>query len=543
MKRRALLTGLISVLIGCLIVLAACDDPTSSDEGEGTFTINLGAVIDSGQSRSTWPYPPRDVKDGNIAGPSLSDLNFIIYFTPVSGGNGVETFTFRGDRNLSDRIPVGTYTVSMQVYHVTDTSYSDLYALGGATGSVTIIAGQNAQVTVTLIDANAGGSPIKVVVINEDTGTTTGYPHLQAAFAAISDAGNYTVLVEDHGTARSRFGGTDVRNISLRPLGAAAEIQLESNEPLISIAANVTLTLEAGITLKGLSTNNTELVIVDTNGTLNMRSGSLITGNTGSARGGMGVYVFDSGTFTMFGGEISNNSTCGVFVRDSVGTFTMFGGEISNHGGYGVSHAGTFTMHGGVISNNNFQGVRGSGTFNMHGGEILNNNFQGVSTAGSLGTFNMFGGVISGNTVTGGGGNGGGGVYMASSATFNMHGGTISGNTVTGGGGNGGGVYIAWGTFNMFGGEIFGNTATNRGGGVYVESGGTFLKGPAGTGTGSGIIYGENEGGKSNTANAATNQGHAVYVNANTTTGRLERVRNSTIGENTHLDSEVDAGW
>jgi hypothetical protein len=127
------------------------------------------------------------------------------------------------------------------------------------------------------------------------------------------------------------------------------------------------------------------------------------------------------------------------------------------------------------------------------------------------------GAKISGNTAT----TYGGGVYVYAYATFIMEeGAIISGNTVTG---QGGGVYVyadggtySYGNFIMRGGTISGNKADTYGGGVYIHyNGGRFSKQLVSGGTGSGTIYGNNEGDNSNVVinyPSSSDRGHAVYV-------------------------------
>jgi len=172
--------------------------------------------------------------------------------------------------------------------------------------------------------------------------------------------------------------------------------------------------------------NNTETWIgggLEVEGTFNMYGGN-ISGNTTGTGGG--VYTYTNGTFNMYGGTISENTA----------TEVTEGG-----GGGGVYNHGTFNMYGGTISNNT--ATNGGGVFNTIDG-----------------TFNMSGGTISNNTATNGGG-------VCNYKTFNMSGGTIFNNTAT----NGGGVYNS-GTFNMYGGTVSGNSTTTDGGGVYNS--GTF---------------------------------------------------------------------
>jgi hypothetical protein len=113
-----------------------------------------------------------------------------------------------------------------------------------------------------------------------------------------------------------------------------------------------------------------------------MNSGE-ISGNTASASRyasyGGGVYVESSGTFNLYGGEISGNTASGgggVFVESS-GTFTMTGGEISGNtasvgGGVYVESSGTFkkqprgsstsgTIYGYTVGDNKSNRASGSG--------------------------------------------------------------------------------------------------------------------------------------------------------------------------------------
>jgi len=129
-------------------------------------------------------------------------------------------------------------------------------------------------------------------------------------------------------------------------------------------------------------------------------------GSTRSGGYGGGVFVSGGGSFSMFGGEISDNraEAVGGGVSNG-GAFTMSGGKIIANtaylsgGGGGVNNAGVFTMSGGEISGNAGGGVRNHESFTMSGGKIVNNGDRawggGVTNSG---TFKKLGGVISGNT-------------------------------------------------------------------------------------------------------------------------------------------------
>jgi hypothetical protein len=192
-------------------------------------------------------------------------------------------------------------------------------------------------------------------------------------------------------------------------------------------------------------------------------SGTLILYNGEISGNILGDGLYNSGTFEMYGGKISNNNANAVY-NSAGGKFSLFGGEISNNKGFGVYNRGTynqgwsygmFSMSGGVISNNDDGGVQNSAIFSMVGGEISNNvggnSMQSGGGVSNSGTFSMSGGVISNNQATYGGG-----VYNYPDGNFSLaENGVISGNKAE----VGGGVYNA-GTFNRRGGVISGNTAT-----------------------------------------------------------------------------------
>jgi hypothetical protein len=102
--------------------------------------------------------------------------------------------------------------------------------------------------------------------------------------------------------------------------------------------------------------------------------------------------------------------------------------------------------------------------------------------------FTMKEGIITGNTSTAFGG----GVYVDSGCSFVMSGGTISNNTASWGGG----VSVSSGTFTMSGGTISDNTFGNAGGGVCVQDAGFTMSGGSitrniatGSATNAGAVY------------------------------------------------------
>ena len=178
-----------------------------------------------------------------------------------------------------------------------------------------------------------------------------------------------------------------------------------------------------GIITENIAPNEGGGVRVSTYSTFNMYGGT-ITGNSAPTGGG-GVYVYRS-EFNMYDGTISSNISTstgsygggGVYV-DTAGKFTMSNGSISYNeanGCYGGgvyvydsdSGSGTFTMTGGIINNN---------TSSQGGGVYL----EKVSE-GSGSTFIMEGGSITQNTANYTGNGAGGGVYVVEGSNFTVSG-------------------------------------------------------------------------------------------------------------------------
>jgi hypothetical protein len=337
-------------------------------------------------------------------------------------------------------------------------------------------------------------------------------------------------------------GGKNIA-ISLRGIGGEKIIKpVNNNTDLFVVPDGVTLILDNDLRLLGR-------VYVSMGGSLIMKHGIKITGINNN---GMGIYpVNTKGTFTMNGGEISNNQSTGVF---NDGVFTMNGGVItgnknetfssqlqSDYGG-GVQNSGTFIMNGGEIHGNTATrtggGVSSGGTFVMNGGEIYGNtvsNLSGGESAGgggvylNYGTFAMNGGKIYGNKAVGSDFSvrGGGGGVLQIQGDFAMNGGEIYGNTASSGSG-GGVLQIQGGNFAMNGGEIYGNTASILGGGVCVR----YFEKKGGTIFG----YTENENNsnvvKNDSGVIQNNSGHAVYAAYNENYYSVKRKETTSLPQN-----------
>jgi hypothetical protein len=143
----------------------------------------------------------------------------------------------------------------------------------------------------------------------------------------------------------------------------------------------------------------------------------IINGNVAGVGGG--VLVANNGSFLMYDGKISGNEAInedygmggGVHLGD--GTFTMSGGEITNNikaklgGGVCVGEGGSFTLEktGKIFGN----------TVEEHGGGVF---------VHKRGNFNMTGGAISSNTAK----EHGGGVFVDNNGTFKKTNGIIYGS-------------------------------------------------------------------------------------------------------------------
>jgi len=346
----------------------------------------------------------------------------------------------------------------------------------------------------------------------DDTGNNGGNPAavpgatLEAKFLWLKtnaqSSADYTLEVnaDEAITAKTldaaNLNGSSAVKITLVGIGAERAVSLSGGGPLFNIQSGDTLVLGNNVSLTQGSGDNGSLVIVEEGGALIMEDGASVTGVTNNSVWGGAVQVW--GTFTMNGGEISDNN--------------------GHYGGGVAVYGGTFTMNGGSITDNTVS----DGAINRGGGVYIDGDKGG--------TFTMTGGTISDNKA-----DGGGGVYLGK-GTFTMTGGAISGNQA----GEAGGVLVGSGTFTMSGGVISGNTA-GMGGGLFIGVNGTFNKTAAG-----GIVYGSDA--DASLKNTATDSGsdnkagHAVYVYG----GRYgSGWRNSTVTANEALsvaNQELGAG-
>jgi len=261
------------------------------------------------------------------------------------------------------------------------------------------------------------GSPSAQVTLSGASGCSGTYADLAAAFTAAGSRDCKITISSDQTLAPRTIPLG--QNLTLASSGGERTIQLSSQGALFTISMVASLRLEDGVTLRGISANNSPLVLVEQGGIFYMDGGK-ITGNivsagvTGTKRAaGVGA----AGRFNMRGGEISGNT---------MGGSSAMGGA----GGVLVVSQEGFLMTGGTISGNLNTTVNSSG--NGAGGVYV-----------SDGRFEMRGGTISGNRQTGDMNRAAGGVYLANTSSMYMYGGIIEGNTSkVSAFGNGDGLFI-----------------------------------------------------------------------------------------------------
>ena len=257
------------------------------------------------------------------------------------------------------------------------------------------------------------------------------------------------------------------------------------------------LTLNAGAVIQNNIAQRWGSGISAWNGmTIEMNDGAIIQNNeTDGAQYGGGIFLANSCTFTMNGGEIKNNvGNRGGGVALMASEMTMKGGTISGNKTYRNPGVGNDSYGAGIYISDyeTVSGVAGSSnditpmpaTFTMNGGSITNNTAQdygGGILAFPQGsrvaknekcTVNLNGGTISDNSVSSG--SGGGLAMFFDESLLNMTGGAISNNTASTGRGYGGGIFLHSikdeNSVNISGGTIEGNKAM-RGGGLALFGG------------------------------------------------------------------------
>lgn len=240
---------------------------------------------------------------------------------------------------------------------------------------------------------------------------------------------NYPTGISVYGNKTLHGNGHTLKNgIQTDDSDANADVK-ENGAPVFNVAN--TLTLE-NVVLNGGNSKYRSAIVVNFGGTVNVKSGTYITGckswDCGSGtRGGHGIWCREGGVINVYDGSIYGNEQSGI--GSSGGTVSVAGGNIYNNGNNGISSYGTLYFHGGIVNQNKGAGIYVGG--------------------GNRGLAYINGGLIAGNRSEAGVG------IAIQSGKVEMNGGTVSDFSNAG-------VYVenGYGTFTMNGGEIYRNTST-----------------------------------------------------------------------------------
>jgi hypothetical protein len=424
-----------------LALTLAAPQNVSLAPGSGKITVQWDAVTLADSYKvyySVASTRPEEAAQSDLTGTSAvisglsNDTPYYVWVQAVNlGGSGAvsgraqislileapQTVTLSaGDGSLTASWGAVTLADSYKVY-VSDTSTRPQEAAQTATGTSALVTGlsNNATYHVWVQAVNAGGDsafsePAQVLLPIHFTVTNSA--GLASAIASIdaAGAGDYAITLEASiTTGPVTFAGNAEKIITVMGNNASPSLVNGGEGVLVTIPGSITLILDKNITLNG---NTKPYLVADvlSGGTFIMNDGSTVMGARRSGTDVKGSGVRSRGSFIMNGGKINGNSYSssyyggGVYIES--GTFTMNGGTISDNSspvGGGVSiGGGIFTMSDGTISGNS----------SSHGG--------GVYIGGGI--FTMSGGTISGNSSSYGGG-----VFVASTAVFTKTGGTIDG--------------------------------------------------------------------------------------------------------------------
>ena len=173
-------------------------------------------------------------------------------------------------------------------------------------------------------------------------------------------------------------------------------------------------------------------------------NGSRVDHNKAAEGGGeaLGGGIANGGTAVLRGSSVDHNSAAG-------------------GAGAGIFNHGTMTITGSQITGNTAPADRAGNDGNVGG--IVNVNF-GIPPSGGSGVLTMTGSTVSGNSASGFGG----GLGNAPDSTATITGSSVSGNSA----GEFGGGVVNFGALAMTGSRVLDNTAT-AGGGIANQEGGT----------------------------------------------------------------------
>ncbi len=235
----------------------------------------------------------------------------------------------------NNKITLGSFTSGNSIIgRITPQAYTeDKTVLGGTIGS-SYLRFEVTQGGADIWLINNNGAITKAAAMVEDGGTVTYHSALNEAFSYIDgniSAGTETIVTLYKDVTLASYAVT--KKITLKTGGENRIIQLSGAGSLFTVSSGAKLTVEgqsgSTLTLKGVGANDKALITVNSSGTLELRDGVIITGNSNSNASsfGGGVYVNVGGIFTMKSGTIEGNSSVkgsGVYINNT-GIFNMSG--------------------------------------------------------------------------------------------------------------------------------------------------------------------------------------------------------------------------
>jgi len=368
MLQKARLFGIVAFVAAIGFSMAGCRVDPAPMIFDVTVDPGAAGVVRGGNhyfAATVWgfPDPPQTVRwevEGGVEGTQIADSGRLT----VANNETATTITVRAI-STSDNGVSGTATVTV---------------LREGGGGVIIIPGDTLAESLAWLRVNAssGGSYVVELSGNEMIGPD---PMVVEEW---DDWGNWTQTT----TPTLPTDRTNL-TITLRGGEAMRTISLSDNGNLFVVGSSVTLVLDDNITLMGRHNDN-HLVRVNSGGTLVMKEGARITGNTNTDiwwwdnRSG-GVRVNSGGTFEMRGGEIAGNSV---------------GSASSTGGGVHVASGGMFRISDGVIHGSDAAAeLRNTATATSSGAALFNSGTAQRGTFNADGVFSSLGNLTTINST------------------------------------------------------------------------------------------------------------------------------------------------
>lgn len=321
----------------------------------------------------------------------------------------------------------------------------------------------NASFTLTATD-NGGLTATATLTVNVSANTA---PALQyPASFNIGEGGSLNAApttAADNGTLSYSVQSVSPALVTAPTVNSSGMVSITNAQPLgshlitVRAADNCGLTTDASFTLNVVLAQKIVTKIADTNDGICDSDCSLREAITAAATGDTILFaapLFDTAQTITLGSELSVAGKT-ITITGRAANLTTVSGNNQNRV-FNITSNGNLTLSGLTVT---------GGRDSSKGGGIYN--------AGTLQITNC---AISGNFVTGGSDNFGGGIYNDSFATLTITRSTISGNSVSGSGNfsnRGGGIANDNGVLTIKGSTVSGNSAVggtnNRGGGIYSQ--------------------------------------------------------------------------